>query len=222
MHLVSKDPVAFNQSDILMDNRFDYYTRHFVTVLEEILANQEEYTWLKVENRYFDLIEEKDMHLQFLDSLGETYFMDYQMKDAISLFAGYLNDIDTAEFFQIDIDLNIDDYIEIHRGQEMPGLVKNLYFVYQNAYSVYRKKTEQEEDYLRSQTLAAAASNLKQLKYISFISIGCITFFGLLATPFITEIEQSKLKVLKYFNLLTADQVGTILGHNRKYYYKYF
>ncbi len=77
MHLVSKDPVAFNHSEILGTNRFDYYTEHFKDVLAQILENQEKYLWLKVKDRDFEILEEKDLDLVFLDTLGDKYTMKY-------------------------------------------------------------------------------------------------------------------------------------------------
>lgn len=49
------------------------------------------------------------------------------------------------------------------------------------------------------------------MNLISFISIGVITLIGVFTFPLLGKIEDRKISVLKFFNLLSAEQIAEII-----------
>ena len=56
-------------------------------------------------------------------------------------------------------------------------------------------------------TVHTSRNNNLFINLISFISIGMITFIGVFTFPMLGKIEDRKISVLKFFNLLSVDQI---------------
>ncbi len=69
--------------------------------------NQDEYTWIKISKRNFDFVEEKDILLKFIDSLGQEYNQEMRMKDALSLLSSNYVQINLTQFQTQSIDLDL-------------------------------------------------------------------------------------------------------------------
>jgi hypothetical protein len=52
---------------------------------------------------------------------------------------------------------------------------------------------------------------------ISFISIGVITLIGVFTFPLLGKIEDRKISVLKFFNLLNADQIAEVIQRGKEF-----
>jgi hypothetical protein len=52
---------------------------------------------------------------------------------------------------------------------------------------------------------------------ISFISIGVITLIGVFTFPLLGKIEDRKISVLKFFNLLSVDQITELIQRGKEF-----
>jgi len=52
---------------------------------------------------------------------------------------------------------------------------------------------------------------------ISFISIGVITLIGIFTFPLLGKIEDRKISVLKFFNLLSVDQITELIQRGKEF-----
>jgi hypothetical protein len=52
---------------------------------------------------------------------------------------------------------------------------------------------------------------------ISFISIGVITLIGVFTFPLLGKIEDRKISVLKFFNLLSVDQIAELIQRGKEF-----
>ncbi len=55
------------------------------------------------------------------------------------------------------------------------------------------------------------------MNLISFISIGVITLIGVFTFPLLGKIEDRKISVLKFFNLLNADQIAEVIQRGKEF-----
>jgi hypothetical protein len=63
----------------------------------------------------------------------------------------------------------------------------------------------QESDMLLESTVVTSNNSNLFINLISFISIGVITFIGIFTFPMLGKIEDRKISVLKFFNLLSVE-----------------
>lgn len=63
----------------------------------------------------------------------------------------------------------------------------------------------QESDMLLETTVVTSNNSNLFINLISFISIGVITFIGIFTFPMLGKIEDRKISVLKFFNLLSVE-----------------
>ncbi len=63
----------------------------------------------------------------------------------------------------------------------------------------------QESDMLLESTVVTSNNCNLFINLISFISIGVITFIGIFTFPMLGKIEDRKISVLKFFNLLSVE-----------------
>jgi len=66
-------------------------------------------------------------------------------------------------------------------------------------------------------TVKTSQNNNLFINLISFISIGMITFIGIFTFPMLGKIEDRKISVLKFFNLLSVDQIQTLIKKGEEY-----
>lgn len=76
--------------------------------------------------------------------------------------------------------------------------------------------TDQNEQMLTN-TLETSKNNNLFINLISFISIGMITFIGVFTFPMLGKIEDRKISVLKFFNLLSIEQILTLIRKGEEY-----
>lgn len=55
------------------------------------------------------------------------------------------------------------------------------------------------------------------MNLISFISIGVITLIGVFTFPLLGKIEDRKISVLKFFNLLSVDQIAELIQRGKEF-----
>ena len=55
------------------------------------------------------------------------------------------------------------------------------------------------------------------MNLISFISIGVITLIGVFTFPLLGKIEDRKISVLKFFNLLSVDQIAEVMQRGKEF-----
>ena len=55
------------------------------------------------------------------------------------------------------------------------------------------------------------------MNLISFISIGVITLIGVFTFPLLGKIEDRKISVLKFFNLLSVDQITELIQRGKEF-----
>jgi hypothetical protein len=66
-------------------------------------------------------------------------------------------------------------------------------------------------------TISSSQNNTLFINLISFISIGMITFIGIFTFPMLGKIEDRKISVLKFFNLLKIDQIQLLIKKGEEY-----
>lgn len=55
------------------------------------------------------------------------------------------------------------------------------------------------------------------MNLMSFISIGVITLIGIFSFPLLGKIEDRKISVLKFFNMLSIEQVQDMIDKGREF-----
>jgi len=96
-------------------------------------------------------------------------------------------------------------------------LFKNLYYIYHNGLAQINSLTQLQNEKMLENTVQTSRNNNLFINLISFISIGMITFIGVFTFPMLGKIEDRKISVLKFFNLLTVDQIQTIIKKGEDY-----
>jgi hypothetical protein len=77
--------------------------------------------------------------------------------------------------------------------------------------------TALQNELMLQNTVNTSKNNNLFINLISFISIGMITFIGVFTFPMLGKIEDRKISVLKFFNLLSTDQIQTIIMKGEEY-----
>ena len=67
--------------------------------------------------------------------------------------------------------------------------------------------TARQNSLMLENTVRTSKNSNLFINLISFISIGMITFIGVFTFPMLGKIEDRKISVLKFFNLLNVDQI---------------
>jgi cytochrome c biogenesis factor len=74
-----------------------------------------------------------------------------------------------------------------------------------------------QAEVMQDNTVESSRSNNLFINLISFISIGMITFIGIFTFPMLGKIEDRKISVLKFFNLLNIDQIQELIKKGEEY-----
>lgn len=64
-----------------------------------------------------------------------------------------------------------------------------------------------QENWIQDNTIQTSDQSKLFVNLISFISIGVITLIGVFTFPLLGKIEDRKISVLKFFNLLSVQQI---------------
>jgi hypothetical protein len=86
-------------------------------------------------------------------------------------------------------------------------LYRSLYYIYENRMTVLNSMGLLAEQRIQSSTIQTSDQSKFFIKLISFISIGVITLIGIFTFPLLGRIEDRKISVLKFFNLLDVPQI---------------
>lgn len=62
-----------------------------------------------------------------------------------------------------------------------------------------------QEKHIQNQTIKTSEDSKLYINLISFISIGVITLIGIFTFPLLGKIEERKISVLKFFNMLNIN-----------------
>ena len=74
-----------------------------------------------------------------------------------------------------------------------------------------------QAEVMQDNTVESSKSNNLFINLISFISIGMITFIGIFTFPMLGKIEDRKISVLKFFNLLNIEQIQELIKKGEEY-----
>ena len=88
---------------------------------------------------------------------------------------------------------------------QVSQLFKSMYFVYMNGMTSINSLIREENDAIINNTHTTSQNSTIFINLISFISIGMITFIGISTFPMLGRIEDRKISVLKFFNMLNVE-----------------
>jgi len=101
--------------------------------------------------------------------------------------------------------MNLDNYLRnLNSTQKVSQLLKNLYYIYYNGMGRLNGLVAKQNELMLENTVATSRDNNLFINLISFISIGMITLIGIFTFPMLGKIEDRKISVLKFFNLLNV------------------
>ena len=148
-----------------------------------------------------------------IGAMGTVYQQNTTLSEGIELLITNLGEIDEVPLEKQLIPLNIYQYLESFRRvvqqshQQVSLLFRNVYFIYQNGMTALSSLVEIQERQIQQQTIATSDQNKLFVNLISFISMGVISLIGVLTFPLLGKIEDRKISVLKFFNLLSVEQI---------------
>ncbi len=89
----------------------------------------------------------------------------------------------------------------------MGFFLRSLYFIYANGMTTLNSLTALQEEWIQQNTIKTSDESKLFVNLMSFISIGVITLIGIFTFPLLGKIEDRKISVLKFFNLLSTSQI---------------
>ena len=102
--------------------------------------------------------------------------------------------------------MNLELYLaNLKNNQTVTQLFKNLLFIYKNGMTSINNLIRKENDYILDNTITTSSSSNLFINLMSFISIGVITLILIFTFPMLGKIEDRKISVLKFFNLLNVE-----------------
>ena len=99
----------------------------------------------------------------------------------------------------------------------MSDLFRNLFYIYQNGLAQINSLTNLENSIIINNTVETSNKSNLFIDLISFISIGMFTFIGIFTFPMLGKIEDRKISVLKFFNMLSVDQIQIMIQKGEDY-----
>jgi hypothetical protein len=75
----------------------------------------------------------------------------------------------------------------------------------------------EENDYILDNTISTSSNSNLFINLMSFISIGVITLILIFTFPMLGKIEDRKISVLKFFNLLSVEQIVLLIQKGEDY-----
>ena len=101
--------------------------------------------------------------------------------------------------------MKLDSYITNLKNKTVTQLFKNLLFIYSNGMTSINSLIRKENDYILDNTISTSSNSNLFINLMSFISIGVITLILIFTFPMLGKIEDRKISVLKFFNLLSVN-----------------
>jgi hypothetical protein len=74
-----------------------------------------------------------------------------------------------------------------------------------------------QESLIQANTIQTSDESKLFVNLISFISIGVITLIGVFTFPLLGRIEDRKISVLKFFNMLNTEQIADLIQRGKEF-----
>ena len=149
---------------------------------------------------------------------GTKYWQNNTLEYGMQLLISDVAMIDPNFFLQENIPMVLDDYLEnLQPGDTVSQLFKNVYYTYLNGMTVINSLVSQQSDDLQAKANSTSDSGNLFVNLLSFITIGIISFVGIFTFPLLGNIEERKISVLKFFNMLTVDQMQVLIKKGEDY-----
>lgn len=115
--------------------------------------------------------------------------------------------------------MNLDTLVTNNQSsnRSVSQFTKNLYYIFSNGLYQINRFTSLENENMNSGIIYTSQSDNLYINLISFISIGIISFIGVFTFPMLGKIEDRKISVLKFFNLLSIDQITILIKKGEEY-----
>ena len=160
----------------------------------------------------------KNITYKLISDLGRPYYQNNTFDFGIQLFISNLALIKSSFINSEALPLNLDLYLQQFNGStKVSQLFKNLYYIYHNGMGRLNSLIQAQAEVMQDNTLDNSKSNNLFINLISFISIGMITFIGIFTFPMLGKIEDRKISVLKFFNLLNIEQIQELIKKGEDY-----
>ena len=148
----------------------------------------------------------KNISYKLISDLGKPYFQNNTLDYGIQLLIANLALIKSSSINSEALPLNLDVYLKQFNGStKVSQLLKNMYYIYYNGMGRINSLIQMQAEIMQENTVQSSKSNNLFINLISFISIGMITFIGVFTFPMLGKIEDRKISVLKFFNLLNIE-----------------
>ena len=102
-------------------------------------------------------------------------------------------------------------------SSQVTPLLRSLFFLFENGMTSLNSLSLIQESYIQQNTIKTSDESKLFVNLISFISIGVITLIGVFTFPLLGKIEDRKISVLKFFNLLSVDQITELIQRGKEF-----
>lgn len=148
----------------------------------------------------------KNISYKLISDLGKPYYQNNTLDYGIQLLIANIALIKSSSINSEALPLNLDVYLKQFNGStKVSQLLKNMYYIYYNGMGRINSLIQMQAEIMQENTVQSSKSNNLFINLISFISIGMITFIGVFTFPMLGKIEDRKISVLKFFNLLNIE-----------------
>lgn len=105
----------------------------------------------------------------------------------------------------------MDIYDILNETRKVSPLYRSIFFIYDNGMTSLNALGLVQEHMIQSNTIKTSDESKLFVNLISFISIGVITLIGIFTFPLLGKIEDRKISVLKFFNMLSVEQIQDLI-----------
>jgi hypothetical protein len=218
---------SFNTSNIFPSpadqNRFGKYGQMLTDHQDILQTNHQAFKMMS--QRYSELTANQDMFklsrisYQVVSDNGTPYLINNTLDFGIQLLISNAAMIKPPFFLKETIPMELDDYLKnlVGSNRTVTQLFKNLLYIYRNGMTHINNLIRLENDYILVNTISTSSNSTLFINLTSFISIGMITLIGIFTFPMLGKIEDRKISVLKFFNLLNVDQIQNLIRKGEEF-----
>eukprot|EP00347_Sterkiella_histriomuscorum_P015474 403356890 len=227
MHLIAGSPngTLLNTSAIFTDiTRYEYYMKKVAVNSQSLLDLHEEFKSLSLRNEEIGRNQNPELFnkvaLQYLSKNFQVYQQSNSLDYGLSLLVSNIGMITSSELLNLRIPINIDNVVlkgQKDKNQTASDLLRNLYYVFNNGMSQLNFLGTIQEQNIQDNTMKTSDQSKLYINLMSFISIGIITLIGVFTFPLLGKIEERKISVLKFFNLLNLNQIQIQIDRGREF-----
>ncbi|CDW78804.1 pas domain s-box family protein [Stylonychia lemnae] len=227
LHLISADQTKnskVNISNIIPNiNRFDYYNQYIIQNSLQLLDYHEEFKSLSQRYETLGTQSNSDLftsiNLKYLSKNNQVYTQNNSLDYGLSLIVSNIGMITLKDLLAEKLPMNLQDLIlkNIKSNQTASDLLRNIYFVFENGMNELNYLGALQEQYIQRNTKNTSDESKLYINLMSFISIGIITLIGVFTFPLLGRIEERKISVLKFFNLLNLEQIQNQINMGREF-----